>query len=64
VPEETRESDYPKVTRMPLIVKGTTCPYCHLPVRGKYVYSADGRPWRCFNCIRKLAGKIVAIRSK
>ena len=59
-------TSYPKarVARAPVIVPGMTCPHCNNPVRSNYVYSLDGHPYRCFNCLRVLIKDIKDLRSR
>ena len=55
-----------KILRMPVIVPGLTCQYgskTH-PVRGKYVYSLGGSPWRCWDCLREQIREVNAFRRR
>jgi transposase-like protein len=55
---------YDRVVRMPLLVE-MACPVCGKEVRGHSLYTVEGHsPWRCWECVRKLARQIVALRNR
>lgn len=60
------DKDNERVKRFPVLVPGMTCQRGEKPhpVRGKYVYSFDGTPWRCWDCLRKQLRKINELRQR
>ena len=59
-------NDKQRVVRMPVLITGMTCAHGTKPhpVRGKYVYSFDGTPWRCWDCLRSQLRQINDFRRR
>lgn len=54
-----------RVVRMPLLVDGMACPVCGHVIKAKSIYTIDSHtPWRCWECTRALARKIIALRNQ